>query len=139
MHDETSAFVGTARERARQQAHHGAERVSRCARWKLRPINHEAGPQRHPRIERAPCHVYPCADGLTQKAQHEAPREQPDASATAPCANRRRLAHVAAAAANAPTRRSMRLKPERTSQNPKKPAARTSEPRSALWFTSMAL
>ena len=34
-------------------------------------IDHEARPQRQPRIKRPPCDVYPGSDRLTQKVQHE--------------------------------------------------------------------
>ena len=38
---------------------------------RLRLIDHEARPQRQPRIKRPPCDVYPGSDRLTQKVQRE--------------------------------------------------------------------
>src|SRR5262249_35180512 len=49
-----------------------------------------------------------------------------------PGGNRRKLVHVAMTAANTPTSRSAGLRPERTSQNAKKPAVRASQPRDRL-------
>src|SRR6185295_5175142 len=71
MNDQAIAFRGSARKRAWQQTHDGAERISLRARREARLIDHDARPQRQPGIKRPQCHVYPGSDRLTQKVQHE--------------------------------------------------------------------
>ena len=121
MNGQAVAFRGSARKRAWQQAHDRAERVSLRARRKVRLIDHEARPERQPRIKRPLRDVYPGGDRLTQKVQQKS-GELDRTQAPLLAGIRRRLAQVATTAATNPATRSPASAPVSTSQKQKKPA-----------------
>ena len=81
MDYETTALIGSAGKRTRQETCDRTECISGQTRWKLRSIHQEARPQRQSRVDSAPCHIDPRADRLTQKRQHQS-NERNGAKAT---------------------------------------------------------
>jgi anti-sigma regulatory factor (Ser/Thr protein kinase) len=68
--DELSALF-SCRYSTGQQAGECREHVATRSRWKADWVDHKPGPQRQPRIERAPCDIGTGNDGLVQEAQRK--------------------------------------------------------------------
>ncbi len=69
MNSQSVALSRSARQRAREQAHDGAERIPLGAWREKRLIRHKPRPYRQPRIKRPPCDVGSGRDRLTQEVQ----------------------------------------------------------------------